>query len=75
MTPPRSAIVTVAFGHSTERLDHTFTSFAINEGVPLHALIVGQELPEREKEITYHLIQPWTTSLIRCARFTSGVSN
>jgi hypothetical protein len=58
----RSAIVTVAFGHSTEHLDHTFTSFAKkNEGIPLHAFILGRELPKkREKEITYHLIEPVT---------------
>lgn len=54
-----SAIVTVAFGHSTEHLDYTFTSFAMNEGVPLHAFIVGHELPKRRLPgITYHLIAP-----------------
>src|SRR2546423_1800745 len=38
MTPGSSAIVTVAFGHSTEHLDYTFLSFAEkNPGVPLHA--------------------------------------
>lgn len=59
MTLPRSAIVTVAFGHSTEHLDHTFTSFAMNEGVPLHAFVLGQELPKRRLEgIAYHLVEP-----------------
>ncbi|HXG48129.1 MAG TPA: hypothetical protein VNO52_10930 [Methylomirabilota bacterium] len=54
-----SAIVTVAFGHSTEHLDYTFTSFAMNEGVPLHAFIVGHELPKRRLPgITYHLVTP-----------------
>jgi hypothetical protein len=56
----RSAIVTVAFGRSTENLDHTFTSFAEkNHGVPLHAFILGRELPvKREKGVTYHLVKP-----------------
>ena len=55
----RSAIVTVAFGQSTEHLDHTFTSFAMNRGVPLHAFILGDALPQRRLEgVTYHLITP-----------------
>jgi hypothetical protein len=59
MSEKRSAIVTVAFGHSTEHLDHTFSSFAINRGVPLHAFIIGTELPKRRLEnIEYHLVAP-----------------
>ena len=59
MSLPRSAIVTVAFGRSTEHLDYTFTSFARNVGVPLHAFIIGQALPQRRLEgITYHLVEP-----------------
>ena len=59
LTQHRSAIVTVAFGRSTEHLDYTFTSFAINEGVPLHAFIIGKELPKRQLDgITYHLVEP-----------------
>jgi hypothetical protein len=59
MSLSRSAIVTVAFGHSTEHLDHTFTSFAMNLGVPLHAIILGRELPKRRLDgITYHLVEP-----------------
>ncbi len=60
MTPGRSAIVTVAFGHSTEHLDYTFLSFAKkNPAVPLHAFIVGDRLPtQRLPEITYHLVAP-----------------
>jgi hypothetical protein len=55
----RSAIVTVAFGHSTENLDYTFSSFAMNKGVPLHAIVIGKELPKRRLEgITYHLVEP-----------------
>jgi hypothetical protein len=57
---PRSAIVTVAFGHSTEHLDYTFTSFARkNPGVPLHAFILGGQLPQRRlPEVQYHLAAP-----------------
>ena len=60
MTPGSSAIVTVAFGHSTEHLDYTFLSFAQkNPGVPLHAFVIGNRLPEkREPQITYHLVPP-----------------
>jgi hypothetical protein len=59
MSASRSAIITVAFGHSTEHLDHTFTSFAMNRDVPLHAFIIGQALPKRRlAEITYHLVTP-----------------
>jgi hypothetical protein len=58
MTPGSSAIVTAAFGHSTEHLDYTFLSFAEkNPGVPLHAFIIGSKLPERRlPQITYHLV-------------------
>ena len=59
MNSPRSAIVTVAFGHSTEHLDHTFTSFACNSGVPLHVFVVAQELPRLQLPgIQYHLVVP-----------------
>jgi hypothetical protein len=56
----RSAVVTVAFGKSTEQLDYTFTSFAEkNPSVPLHAFILGERLPERQlPQITYHLVKP-----------------
>jgi hypothetical protein len=55
----RSVIATVAFGHSTEHLDYTFTSFARNEGVALHAFVLGRELPARRlPEVTYHLVTP-----------------
>lgn len=55
-----SAIVTVAFGHSTEHLDYTFLSFAEkNPGVPLHAICIGHALPQRRLDgITYHLVEP-----------------
>lgn len=60
MSEPRSAVVTVAYGHSTEHLDYTFTSFAEkNPGLPLHAFILGRELPQRRlPEIQYHLVEP-----------------
>ena len=59
MSNPRSAIVTVAFGHPTEHLDYTFSSFAMNQGVPLHAFIVGAALPQRRlPNIEYHLVAP-----------------
>lgn len=60
MTPESSAIVTVAFGHSTEHLDYTFLSFAEkNPGVPLHAFILGSKLPQQQlPQITYHLVAP-----------------
>lgn len=59
MNQPRSVIVTVAYGHSTENLDYTFNSFAMNQGVSLHAFILGTKLPERRlPEITYHLVEP-----------------
>lgn len=60
MSKLRSAIVTVAFGHSTEHLDYTFLSFKEkNPDVPLHAFVIGASLPKRQlPEIQYHLIQP-----------------
>jgi hypothetical protein len=60
MTPGSSVIVTVAFGHSTEHLDYTFLSFAEkNPSLPLHAFILGSELPKRRLEqINYHLLPP-----------------
>jgi hypothetical protein len=60
MNPIRSAVVTVAFGHSTEHLDYTFLSFAEkNPGLPLHAFILGDCLPkQRLPQIEYHLRTP-----------------
>jgi len=60
MKPGTSAIVTVAFGHSTEKLDYTFLSFAEkNPGIPLHAFVIGSALPQRQlPQITYHLVAP-----------------
>jgi hypothetical protein len=60
MNPARSAVVTVAYGQSTEHLDYTFLSFAEkNPGLPLHAFILGNELPKRRlPQIQYHLVAP-----------------
>jgi hypothetical protein len=59
MNENRSAIVTVAFGRPTEHLDYTFSSFAMNQGVPLHAFIIGTALPQRRlPNIEYHLVAP-----------------
>src|SRR5687768_16602464 len=59
MSPERSAVVTVAFGRSTEHLDYTFRSFAAHTSAPLHAFILGRELPQRRlPEVTYHLVPP-----------------
>jgi len=56
----RSAIATVAFGHATEHLDYTFTSFSDKHPtLPLHAFILGQNLPARTlPQIQYHLVKP-----------------
>jgi hypothetical protein len=59
MSENRSAIVTVAFGRSTENLDYTFSSFSKNPGVALHAFIIGPELPKNRLEgVEYHLVAP-----------------
>jgi|ERR1043166_1170736 hypothetical protein len=54
------AVVTVAFGHSTENLDYTFLSFAErNPGLSLHAIVLGHDLPGRRlPQIQYHLVPP-----------------
>lgn len=56
----KSAIVTVAYGQSIERLDYTFLSFAEkNPSVPLHAFVIGKQLPQRRlPQIQYHLVEP-----------------
>jgi hypothetical protein len=59
MSRERSAVVTLAMGRAVEHLDYTFTSFAQNPGVELHAYILGARLPERRlPEINYHLLSP-----------------
>ena len=59
MAKSNQAVVTVANGTHAERLDYTFTSFAKNPFLNLHAFIFGAELPrKRFPEITYHLVSP-----------------
>ena len=49
----------MVFGSHAERLDETFTSFAINPFLTLHAFILGEQLPRnRAPGVTYHLIRP-----------------
>jgi hypothetical protein len=56
---PRQAAVTVASGRHAEILDRTFTSFAQNPFLELHAFIIGDALPaKRLPGITYHLAPP-----------------
>ena len=59
MPGSRQIVATVATGPFAERLDQTFTSFAQNKFLELHAFIIGDRLPERQlSEITYHLFKP-----------------
>jgi hypothetical protein len=59
MPKSNQAVVTVASGAHAERLDYTFTSFAKNPFLTLHAFIFGSELPrKRLPEVTYHLVNP-----------------
>ncbi len=56
---PTQAVVTVVYGSHAEQLDRTFTSFARNAHLPLHAFVIGQHLPtKRLAGITYHLREP-----------------
>jgi len=57
MNEKRCAVVTVAFGRSTEHLDYTFTSFKEkNPELALHAFILGEKLPKRQlTEVEHHL--------------------
>jgi hypothetical protein len=59
MAKSNQAVVTVANGPHAERLDYTFTSFAKNPFLNLHAFIFGAELPrKRLPGVTYHLVNP-----------------
>lgn len=59
MGKSKQAVVTAAFGSFAERLDRTFTSFAQNPFLELHAFIVGDKLPDRRfPGVTYHLRPP-----------------
>jgi hypothetical protein len=55
----RQIVATVATGPFAERLDSTFTSFAQNKFLELHAFIIGERLPVRQVPgIQYHLFPP-----------------
>lgn len=55
----RQVVVTVVYGTHTELLDRTFTSFAQNPFLELHAFVLGTALPnKRLPGITYHLRAP-----------------
>jgi hypothetical protein len=55
----RQAVVTVVYGAHAERLDYTFTSFAQNPHLELHAFILGDHLPVNQVAgIQYHLRTP-----------------
>lgn len=55
----RQAVVTVASGSHAEHLDRTFTSFARNPFLELHAFVIGDRLPARQLPgIHYHLEAP-----------------
>lgn len=59
MPAPRQAVVTAAFGPHAEMLDNTFTTFARNPHLELHAFVIGGRLPERQcPGVTYHLEAP-----------------
>src|SRR5205809_52599 len=58
MPSPRQIVATVATGPFAERLDATFTTFAQNKFLELHAFIIGERLPERLlPNIQYHLFK------------------
>jgi hypothetical protein len=59
MAESKQVVVTVASGGHAERLNETFTSFARNPSLKLHAFILGDRLPaNRFPEIEYHLRAP-----------------
>lgn len=62
MPQSRQAVATMVFGSHAERLDETFTSFALNPFLELHAFILGDRLPDRRAPgVSYHLIPPENT--------------
>jgi len=59
MIAGKQVVATVASGSHAGKLDYTFTSFAQNPGLELHAFIVDHHLPERQLPgIIYHLKEP-----------------
>jgi len=56
---PREAVVTVVYGTHAERLDYTFSSFAQNPHLELHAFVLADRLPRNQVPgIRYHLRAP-----------------
>ena len=59
MAAVRQIVATVATGPFAERLDRTFTTFAQNRFLELHAFIIGERLPEKRlPNVQYHLFPP-----------------
>ncbi|MGD0615133.1 MAG: hypothetical protein ABSA69_06795 [Verrucomicrobiota bacterium] len=59
MIKGKQVVVTAASGPNAEALDRTFTSFAQNPFLELHAFVFGQKLPEmRLPQINYRLVAP-----------------
>lgn len=55
----RQVVVTVVYGTHAERLDYTFSSFAQNPHLELHAFVLGDRLPRNQVPgIRYHLRAP-----------------
>lgn len=55
----RQVCITVVYGSHAERLDRTFTSFAQNPFLELHAFVLGDRLPAKQLPgIEYHLRPP-----------------
>jgi len=58
MSSVRQVVATIATGPFAERLDKTFTSFAQNKFLELHAFIIGEKLPMRQlSSVVYHLFK------------------
>jgi hypothetical protein len=66
MSKKRQAVITTVFGHTVDRLDRTFLSFAQNKFLELHAFVIGDRLPEKRIDgITYHLKEPDDRFILR----------
>ncbi|MBM3883849.1 MAG: hypothetical protein FJ387_29790 [Verrucomicrobia bacterium] len=57
--PPRQAALTVVYGAHAALLDYSFSSFARNPFLELHAFVLGDRLPQAQVQgITYHRRAP-----------------
>ena len=55
----REVVLTAVFGTHVDRLHRTFASFARHTKAALHALVVGDALPENPVAgVQYHLVTP-----------------